>query len=157
MSDWARTMDRVAVIPWSGIEGAFLCVSGRLRNPSHREGPKWKGSNHGKGDNEPEEEFHRDWDPEVEPVISFTFIDEEAGTSAEWDGHHGPVQLFFRAEKDDEGAREHWLWEWATGAGHWSQLAVGREDLPMKFNQGEYEAIFRVLREWAKRDDPTED
>jgi hypothetical protein len=142
---WSRGMQRVAVIPWSGIEGAYLCVSGQ-RSKQERVGDKWYAGH---------EEGRVTWtaSPHANPRISFLF--DAGNCCAEWDGDHGPVQLWFKCEADFvdgyDKARPHWFYPYAHGSGHWSQLAVDEDDLPGAFVSGDYERIFATLERWARR------
>ena len=150
---WSPHMDRVAVLPWPGIENAFLCVSGKTRRRS-RYGDKWYPAN------EPHrEEVQRyEEEPTAEAAISFTYVGKNV--AAEWDGELGPIQMFFRREegwKEEDGwqeAKPHWLWPFASGQGAWSQLAVERADLPACFRRGDYAAIFNELRSWVESREP---
>lgn len=136
MSDkpWTKHMERVAVIPWPGIDGAYLCLSARKK-------PEDGG-----------------WSSEhCEPNITFTF--DNGDVMAEWDGEFGPLQLWFKCDEDyeyvayegaaAEKARRHWLYPFAVGSGHWGQQVVGEHELPAKFLRGNYEYIFNTLRWWA--------
>ncbi len=141
-----ETKKRVAVLPFPGIENAFVCVSGREKAPPRRHGEKWHESHI-------EETCKDQWPNEfrTEPHMTFAYVHDNC--CAEWDGEHGPVQLWFRCEKDYEKdwdkAREHWIFDYAYGSGHWSQLAVDRDGLPQAFNRGDYAHIFAVLKRWA--------
>lgn len=143
-----RIMKRVAVLPWPGIEGAFLCVSGK-RRPQCRVGDRWY-PEHG-GHDEHKEKFP-DEDVRTIPCVTFTF--QVGNVIAEWDGDSGPVQLWFKSiagykEEYDE-AGPHWFWPYAFGSGHWSQMAVRESGLPRAFTEGDYESIFRCLKGWAE-------
>lgn len=142
------SMKRVAVLPWPNVKGAYLCVSGKQR-PREMVGDKWYAKNGG----------HREYVNTYandrlrsEPCITFTY--EEDGIAAEWDGAHGPIQLWWKSHEGfKEGydeAQPHWLWPWAIGRGHWSQMAVEDECLPQRFVEGDYDAIFSVLRYWVR-------
>lgn len=148
------SIKRIAVLPWPAIPNCYLVVSGKLRK-RERVGDKWYAGH---------TEITNKWGDDQaksEPCISFTYAED--GVAAEWDGAHGPIQLWFRCEsgfKNENGFDEgdaHWLWPFAYGSGHWSQMAVDEHDLPRRFNQGDYEYIFNVLRSFVrnrlKRDD----
>jgi hypothetical protein len=138
------SMARVAVLPWHDAPGCYLVVSGERRR-KEQYGERWY-----KGHEE-----HRQKYPTVEvrttPRITFTYVCN--GVAAEWDGENGPIQLWFRSHEGyKEGydeARAHWLWPFAFGAGHWAQGAVDEAKLPDKFNEGDFDGIFRVLRDWV--------
>ena len=138
-------MKRVAVIPFKGLKNCFICVSGQLKKKSLK-GEKWY-----LGHRENTEEYSG-WEDRVKPCITFAYV--KNGVAAEWDGEYGPIQLWFKCEKDfKEGydeAREHWIFPYAYGNSHWSQLAVDEERLPQKFNIGDYEGIFNVLKGWVE-------
>ena len=145
------SMPRVAALPWPGMDGAYLMVSGRERRTKLKYGERWY----------PEHQEHDErvwkWSDEFrsEPVVSFLF--DAGNCCAEWDGSCGPIQLWWRASqgwKPDDGAfseaREHWFYDCAYGAGHWSQMAVDEAGLPSAFNRGDFGAIFSELRRWAE-------
>lgn len=150
------SMPRVATLPWPGIPGAFLCLSGRLREGQHAYGTKWyaKGEQH----NERTEKYIDD-EVRTTPVISFIF--DTGNCCAEWDGEYGPIQLAWKRDAGfkagDTEAESHWFYPYATWRGHWSQMAVKEARLSELFNAGRYEEIFHELRRWATRNDPTEE
>jgi hypothetical protein len=84
--------------------------------------------------------------------VSFFYGDDDGG--AEWAPQYGPITVITPCEKDykteDEEAQEHWFYDYITGYGRWSQLAVDEERLCEKFKDGDYEGVFRVLKEWSK-------
>lgn len=143
----SASMKRVAVLPWPEMENCYLCLSGKRREQkqygerfyAQHEEHLWK--------------VHEDR-IKSEPYISFAYA--ERGIAAEWNGAHGPIQLWFRCEADHKGdgwmdePREHWLWPHAYGAGMWSQLAVDESDLPRRFNEGDWSGIFNVLKLWVR-------
>lgn len=139
------SMKRVAVLPWPEMENCYLVVSGQRRR-QEQVGERWY-----LGHEEQRNKFS-DFDIRTDARITFTYA--ERGVAAEWNGESGPIQLWFRCEADYEQgydkAREHWLWPHAHGAGHWSQMAVSEADLPRRFNEGDWEGIFAVLRGWVK-------
>lgn len=144
---WASNMPRVAKLPWPGIEGAFLCMSGK-RAVSTKAGWKW----HADPATKVQEQ---DVTEGSQPCVTFTVISGDV--AAEWDGSSGPIQIWYRAPEgydvNYDKAEPHWLWPFAIGKGHWSQLAVEEEDLPGAFVRGDYEWIFGVLRRWATSHD----
>ena len=141
---WVRHMDRVAILPWPGIEGAYLCLSGRRRHSPSRYGDKWYKQH-------VEEPSY--WDPQqCEPFVTFTY--QSGKVIAEWDGGLGPIQIWYECAADFMGdtwdkAQPHWFFEHAHGAGHWSHLAVEEAGLPQMFIRGDFAGIFAVLKEWA--------
>jgi hypothetical protein len=140
------TMKRVAALSWPGMTGCYLIVSGKQRNLP-RQGDRWYSGHQEHKESGYFQEFR------TEAAITFTYVED--GVAAEWDGEQGPIQLWFRStegfkEGHDE-AREHWLWPWAYGAGHWAQSAVDEANLPRAFNDGDYARIFGELRLWVRR------
>ncbi|WP_431861474.1 hypothetical protein [Azospirillum sp.] len=134
MSD--RLIKRVAVLPFPGIDGALVCVSGKKRPVK------------------PEFDVGR---IEAEPFMTFTFVRGEAPhrVAAEWEPKHGPIQIWYeRQEGDHENdCMPHWLWPFGSkGNLRWSQCAVDENDLPERFIEGDYEGIFHVLAIWAERE-----
>lgn len=138
------TMARVAVLPWPEMPGCYLCISGALRRKEHA-GERWYAGHAER------KKGYDDYEDRTDPRISFTYVAD--GVAAEWDGASGPIQLWFKSHEGyKEGydeARVHWLWPFAFGAGHWSQLAVDEAHLPRHFNIGDYAAIFGELRSWV--------
>lgn len=143
--DVEPSMKRVAVLPWPDMQHCYLVLSGKRRSQEPY-GHRWYAGH---------EERVQKWHDEhfrSEPAITFTYA--EGGIAAEWDGDSGPIQLWFKShdgykEGYDE-AQPHWLWPFAFGAGHWSQMAVRENNLPERFNEGDYAAIFSVLRHWVQ-------
>ena len=142
-------MKRVAILPWPGIEGAYLCLSGRHTAPYAPYGPGW--SNHESKD--PAADCMASRFPGSEPCVTFTWIDDVNGVAVEWDGHYGPIQRWQRDDKthDYDQPRSHWIWKTAYGVGAWSQTAVEKEGLDKLFIEGEYEQMFDVLKRWGQR------
>ena len=140
-------MDRVKVLPWPGIDRAYLCISGK-RRPKKRVGDHW----YVDGQHTEYREKYGDDELKTEPHITFLF--DAGDVCAEWDGAYGPIQLWFRCSADfKEGydeAREHWFYDHAYGRGHWSQIAVSEAGLPEAFARGDYDRIFAELRSWAQ-------
>jgi len=85
----------------------------------------------------------------IEKRMSFFFDNGEVG--AEWEPDHGPITVLYKCDKDHEAATPHWFYEFTTGQGHWSQLAVDEESLSQHFLEGNYDRIFQVLNDWANR------
>lgn len=145
-------IDRVKIIPWPGIEGAYLCISGKKR-PSELVGDRW----YGKPEHAEIINKYGNRDFRTEPCI--TFLANVGTVAAEWDGAFGPIQIThqvptdFVAPADSWGGEpaEHWFFDRAIWRGHWSQVAVEENGLPRMFNDGDFEGIFRVLRSWADR------
>ena len=84
----------------------------------------------------------------VEKRMSFFYDNGMKG--AEWEPDYGPISIYNKCEKNDEGAMPHFFYEYYTGQGNWSQLAVQREGLPDSFLAGDYPAIFAVLKSWSE-------
>ncbi len=145
------TMARVAVLPWPEMDGCYLVLSGKI-GKRQQYGDKWYA-----GHEEHVWKFHDD--PRTTPAITFTYV--EGGIAAEWDGDSGPIQLWFKSHEGyKEGydeAREHWLWPWAFGAGHWSQRAVDEAGLVRAFNLGDWHRIFGELKTWVRARLPDKD
>lgn len=144
-------MHRVKVLPWVGIEGAYLCVSGKKRR-QERVGERWYPKN---AEHDEREKTYDDTDFRSEPYISFLY--DAGNCCAEWDGAYGPIQLWWKAPENwqpsDESysqAKPHWFYDFAYGAGHWAQSAVDEAGLPQAFNEGNYGRIFDELRSWAE-------
>lgn len=135
---------RVAVLPWPEKENCFLCVSGGMRKKD-RYGDKWYTNNH--------REHTTTFEPSMttEPRITFAYRGERV--ACEWDGSYGPIQIWFKCEKDfkeeHQEARPHWLFDYAYGNGYWSQMAVDENNLYQAFNTGDYDTIFNVLKRFA--------
>ena len=87
----------------------------------------------------------------VDYVISFFY---DAGSiGAEWEPRHGPIQIFHKADADQENAMKHYFYDYVINEPMgWSQLAVEREGLPGYFKDGDYDAIFDILKSWASRE-----
>ena len=139
-------MDRVKVLPWPGIERAYLCLSGKRRR-KQRVGDYWYGDDK----HTEHREKYGDLDTRTEPVI--TFLYDAGDVCAEWDGSYGPIKLWFRQKPEysseyDKG-RAHWFYDFAYGDGCWSQMAVDEAGLPEAFARGDFESIFRELKSWA--------
>lgn len=149
-----RGMDRVAVIPFVGIDGAFVCLSGRRQPERALYGPGWPPHERStKDENSPRADYEL-----TEVVVTFTYLDDKAGIAAEWDGAMGPIHLWFRHQPGDEDKPvKHWLWPEAYGDGHWSQLAVEREGLAGSLLDGAYECIFAALKGWVESRKQDED
>lgn len=147
------SMDRVACLPFVGIDGAYLLVSGQ------------KKQNEGERVWYPKTQQHKECAPvgydyhvKTKPVISFVF--DTGTTCAEWDGELGPIQIAHRCPEgwqssgeDREKAEKHWFYEHAVWYGRWSQCAVDDNNLHALFAAGRFAEIFDVLREWAESND----
>jgi hypothetical protein len=145
---FAPYMPRVAVLPFPGIENGYLCISGKRRRQALY-GERWYPPN---AQHDEQRERYSDDRLKTEPAV--TFLYDAGNCCAEWDGAYGPIQLWFRCRADFKEeyaeARPHWFYPHAFGSGHWSQMAVDDECLPKKFSEGDYEAIFRALKQWAQ-------
>lgn len=116
---------RIARLPFPDIDGAFVYLSGRL---------------------------NRDGANGCEAVASFVYIDGDI--ACEWEPRCGPIQLWFASEEGAEGAIQNYVFPWVDGSGHWSQMAVEREQLPQLFAAGYYDLIFATLRRWVESRKP---
>lgn len=164
IEDATIRLDRIAVLPWPQRPGCYIVLSGKKAR-EWREGPNWHNAK-----TRDERTLFSAYEYRSTPCITFTY--QQDGVAAEWDGDHGPIQLWFRYDGDptensdarqydgkwhidqDGGRTEivfrHWLWPFATGLGHWSQMAVEREGLPQAFVAGSYDEIFSTLQQWVR-------
>lgn len=144
------TNKRVAVLPFPGIDNAYVCVSGKLRR-QQAYGERWYAQH---------QEHKCEWadrETRTEPFI--TFLYDAGSVCAEWDGASGPIQMAFKAvdaktplpgaSTFDDEPKEHWFYEYATWSGAWSQMAVSENRLADRFSEGDYAGIFAVLRRFA--------
>lgn len=127
------------------MENCFLCISGAIKKKD-RYGEKWYTNAHNEHVNK------HDDDDRTEARITFAYRGENV--AAEWDGEYGPIQVWYKCDKDYQAsewdkARPHWLFDYAHGSGAWSQMAVDENHLVQRFNQGAYDEIFRVLKRFA--------
>jgi hypothetical protein len=134
---------RVAVLPWPGKENCFVCVSARVQRRRNF-GEKWCS-----GHNEFEDPGCSR--PEViEPRLTFCYVGENQ--MAEWDGHHGPITIIDRMNQGEDGASEHYIFDYASCYGNWSQIAVEDNNLYEAFNTGDYDHIFNVLKKFVTKE-----
>lgn len=83
------------------------------------------------------------------PNFSF-FVDLE-GTAVEWDGASGPLQVFRECAEDAEDAREHYFYDFQNASPMaWAQGYVDEMELPKSFVEGNYDYIFRVIRDFCE-------
>ena len=87
--------------------------------------------------------------PQVDYIFSFLY---DAGEwAAEWEPRYGPIQIWNKCEEGAENAQEHYFYNWEnTSSLSWSQLSVEKEQLPQMFLESNWDAIFNVLRDWAR-------
>ena len=79
-----------------------------------------------------------------------SFLYDAGDHAAEWEPEHGHIQIWHRCEEYDEGATEHYYYDFHNSSPmNWSQLAVSNNELPQAFHSGDYEYIFAVLEDWA--------
>ena len=109
----------VRCIPFPGIENAYVVISGY----------KTKAGNG------------------VKKCMSFFY--DNGAIGAEWEPDYGPITIIYKCNKKDEESRPHWFYDFYTGQGHWSQMAVEEEGLPSAFLDGDYEYLFLVLKKWS--------
>ena len=84
----------------------------------------------------------------VDYVASFLY--DAGDVAVEWEPKHGPIQVWHKCEKDAEGAKEHYFYDYENSPpGSWSQLAVEGNNMHFHFFAGNYDYIFTVLKEWA--------
>jgi len=113
--------NNIKCVPFDGIENAYVVISG------------YKAAT-GNG---------------VKKCMSFFYDNGEVG--AEWEPDNGPITVIYKCDKDHNEAEKHWFYDYYTGRGHWSQLAVNEEELPEAFLMGDYNYLFAVLKKWADR------
>lgn len=109
----------IKVIPFPGIENAYVVISGVK-------------SERGNG---------------CEKRMTFFYGTDRSG--ADWEPDYGAITYYEPCSGDVPGAVAHWFWEYCTGSGNWSQLAVDEEGLAGMFLEGDYVGLFGVLRKWA--------
>lgn len=89
-------------------------------------------------------------DFQVKNHFSFAYI--VGDWAAEWEPQNGPIQVWHKCNKDDEGAKEHYIFEYHNSGGfNWSQLSVDRLELPQAAFHANWQYIFNVLKDWAER------
>ena len=117
----------IKVIPFPDIENAYVVISAC---------------------------YYQDRD-RVEKNMSFFYGGEKVG--AEWEPNYGPITVIYSCDKDYvpessfDKVQEHWFYDYCTGYGYWSQLAVEDEGLKQMFLRGNYDGIFAVLKRWAEQ------
>lgn len=109
----------VRCIPFVGIKNAYMVISGYKEET-------------GNG---------------VKKCMSFFYDNGDIG--AEWEPDNGPITVIYKCNKAHEKAEKHWFYDYCTGYGNWSQLAVESEGLPNAFLTGAYDYLFAVLKKWA--------
>lgn len=119
---------RVRLAKFEAIENAYILVSGRQKQ-----------------DNPLIDRL------QAKATISFLYDGGEY--AAEWEPEHGPIQVWHRCEEGAANARPHYFYDFTDSpGGNWSQLAVDRAELPQAFVAGNFEYIFAVLKDWARRE-----
>ena len=111
----------ILCIPFPDIKNAYVVISGHKANT-------------GNG---------------VEKCMSFFYDNGDVG--AEWEPDNGPITRIDKCNKDNPEAQKHWFYDYCTGYGNWSQLAVNDERLPDAFIDGNYKFIFLVLKKRSKK------
>ncbi|MCP4142870.1 MAG: hypothetical protein GY755_21720 [Chloroflexi bacterium] len=82
----------------------------------------------------------------VKPNISFLY--DSGNIAAEWEPEHGPIQIWRKAES----GKEHYYYDFVEDISlNWSQTAVDDYSLPEYVHSGDFDYIFRVLKDWAER------
>jgi hypothetical protein len=109
----------VKVIPFPGITDAYVVISG--------------GSS--KGPNG------------CETIMSFFWGDREGG--CEWEPQFGPFTKITPCDSQHPDALPHWFYEFCTGYGNWTQLAVEDTHIVEYFLNGDYLGVFKILQEYA--------
>ncbi len=85
----------------------------------------------------------------VKKCMSFFYGGKDIG--AEWEPDYGPITVIYNCSKDNKQAQEHFFYDYCDGYGAWSQCAVRDEHLDRMFIEGDYDGIFRVLKQWATK------
>jgi hypothetical protein len=120
-----KNQQRVAKLPFPGIEGAYVLISGSKRDMKDISGFYCKGH--------------------------MTFAFHVGRTLAEWEPEYGPIQVWEQAKEKKEGTKEHYFFDYVYDTfGNWSQIAVDEAELPQAFVAGDYKYIFNVLKDWAE-------
>jgi hypothetical protein len=84
----------------------------------------------------------------VKSVVSLLY--DAGNVAAEWELEYGPIQIWRKADKLEEGTKEHYFYKFVYDTPmNWSQLAVDRNELPQAANRGDWDYIFSVLEDWA--------
>ena len=84
----------------------------------------------------------------IDYLVSFLY--DDGNVAAEWEMRHGPIQIWYKWSENDEGADEHYYYEFHnTPNASWSQLAVDNSRLKENFLSGDFDYIFNVLKDWA--------
>jgi len=80
-----------------------------------------------------------------------SFLYDAGDVATEWEMEYGPIQIWNRCDEDDEGASEHYFYDYHNSPPlNWSQLAVDRCELPKAANSGDWDYIFEVLKDWTE-------
>ena len=79
-----------------------------------------------------------------------TFFYDSGSVGAEWEPNFGPITTLYKCPKEHKDARPHYFYDFCTGYGNRSQLAVEMEGLPEAFLNGDYVKIFAVLKRWTE-------
>ena len=82
----------------------------------------------------------------VEKCMSFFYVEGDIGV--EWEPDYGPITVIYKCLEDDPNAQMHWFFDYCTGYGNWSQLAVLEQGLDVAFLSGNYEMLFGILKDW---------
>lgn len=91
------------------------------------------------------------YDSMVNVDYIFSFLYDSGEVAAEWEPRYGPIQIWKKCDEGAENAKEHYFYDWEdTKSLSWSQLAVEREQLQQMFLESNWDAIFDVLRSWAR-------
>ncbi len=88
-------------------------------------------------------------DGELIKNMSFFYVCDDGSTIVEWEPRFGPITRIESCDRDHPQAEEHWWFDFCTGYGNWSQLAVDENNLKEYFINGDYETIFSVLKTFA--------
>lgn len=135
---------RIAILPWLDKPNCFLCLSGAMERKTNY-GDKWYAKVH--------DERVQKYNESGSCRARITFAYKSKSVAAEWDGEYGAIQIWFKCEENykdgHDEARPHWLFDYAYGSGHWSQMAVNENHLVESFNNGDYDHIFEVLKRFV--------
>jgi hypothetical protein len=87
---------------------------------------------------------------QVKNNFSFCFIDGDY--AAEWEPEYGPIQVWHKCKETDKNARKHYIFDFTDSGGfNFSQLAVLDYELPQSANEGNWQYIFNVLKDWTDK------
>lgn len=88
-------------------------------------------------------------------IVSFLY--DAGDTAAEWEPKYGPISILWKCGADHPKAKRHYFYDHIIDEPlNWAQNAVDDYELPRRAIDGDLQAIFWVLREFAERsENPT--